>query len=477
MDLYSLGLLDALRAYREGRATVQDYIASCSARIVALEPRIQAWEWFDASRAMAEAEERAGGILGDLPLFGIPVGVKDIIATRGIPTRYGSRIFATHVPTQSAWVVRRLESLGGLVMGKTVTTEFAYRQPGKTRNPWNVAHTPGGSSSGSAAAVAAGFVPVAIGTQTLGSVIRPAAFCGVVGYKPSFGAISRTGIHPFSPTLDTVGVFARSVADAAWFGACLMGPDPRDEGTLFRGPERLLRVPLEPLATPPRIAVVRTPKWALASEPQKAHFDACVAKLAGAGAAVREVNLPKAFDAAWDNVMVLLSRDAVRTFLMIESRHRIRLSPPLIELLDQGHRVTPEQYARARARRDEYCRWFDNAFDRFDAIATIPASGEAPEGLGSTGDASFCSLWTQTGLPAVTIPSGFGPRGLPLGLQVVGRYRGDEHALKVASWVESVLAFRPGLAASAANEPDAGARPYALSNPTAAATTSRSSTQ
>jgi Asp-tRNA(Asn)/Glu-tRNA(Gln) amidotransferase A subunit family amidase len=446
MDLYPLGLLDTLRAYREGRAAVQDYVASCSQRIVALEPRIQAWEWFDPSRAMAEAEERAGGILGDLPLFGIPVGVKDIIATRGIPTRYGSRIFATNVPTHSAWIVRRLEALGGLVMGKTVTTEFAFRQPGKTRNPWNTAHTPGGSSSGSAAAVAAGFVPIAIGTQTLGSVIRPAAYCGVVGYKPSYGAISRTGILPFSTTLDTVGVFARSVADAAWFGTCLMGPDPRDEATLTKGPEKILRVPLEPLAAAPRLAVVRTQKWPLASDAQKANFEDSVARLRDAGATVREVNLPRLFDDAWENVMVILSREAVKSFASIESRHRIRLSPHLIELLDRGHRVTPEQYARARARRDEYRRWLDGVFERADAIATIPATGEAPEGLANTGDASFCSLWTQAGLPAVTIPSGAGPRGLPLGLQVVGRYREDEHALEVSAWVESTLGFKPGLA-------------------------------
>ena len=446
MDLYPLGLLDTLRAYREGRATVQDYVASCSQRVAALEPRIQAWEWFDASRAMAEAEERAGGILQDLPLFGIPVGVKDIIATRGIPTRYGSRIFATNVPTHSAWIVRRLEALGGLVMGKTVTTEFAYRQPGKTRNPWNAAHSPGGSSSGSAAAVAAGFVPIAIGTQTLGSVIRPAAFCGVVGYKPSFGAISRTGIHPFSATLDTVGVFARSVADAAWFGTCLMGPDPRDESTLTRGAEKILRVPLEPLAAAPRIAVVRTQKWPLASEAQKSHFDESIARLQAAGAAVREVNLPRLFDDAWENVMILMSHEAVKSFASIESRHRIRLSPHLIEVLDRGHRVTPEQYAKARARRDEYRRWLDGVFERNDAIATIPASGEAPEGLANTGDASFCSLWTQAGMPAIAIPSGFGPRGLPLGMQIVGRYREDQRALEVASWVESTLAFKPGLA-------------------------------
>jgi amidase len=446
MDLYPLGLLDTLRAYREGRATVQDYIASCSERVAALEPRIQAWEWFDASRAMAEAEERAGGILQDLPLFGIPVGVKDIIATRGIPTRYGSRIFATNVPTHSAWIVRRLEALGGLVMGKTVTTEFAYRQPGKTRNPWNTAHTPGGSSSGSAAAVAAGFVPIAIGTQTLGSVIRPAAYCGVVGYKPSYGAISRTGIHPFSATLDTVGVFARSVADAAWFGACLMGPDPRDEATLTKGPEKILRVPLEPMTAAPRIAVVRTQKWPLASDVQKTHFDQSMAKLQAAGAAVREVNLPRLFDDAWDNVMVIASRDAVKSFASIESRHRIRLSPHLIELLDRGHRVTPEQYAKARTKRDDYRRWLDGVFERNDAIATVPATGEAPEGLSNTGDASFCSLWTQAGMPAISIPSGFGPKGLPLGLQIVGRYREDQRALEVASWVEATLGFTPGLA-------------------------------
>ena len=435
-----------MRAFREGRATVQDYVASCSARIAALEPKVQAWEWFDPQRALADAEERAGGILADLPLYGIPVGVKDIINTRGIPTRMGSRIFFNNVPSLSAWTVRRLEALGGLVMGKTVTTEFAYRTPGKTRNPWNPAHTPGGSSSGSAAAVAAGFVPVAIGTQTLGSVIRPAAFCGVVGYKPSFGAISRSGVHPFAPTLDTVGVFARSVTDAAWFGACLMGQDNRDEATFTRGALSTLHVPLEPLPASPRLAVVRTPKWNVASDVQRTHFDECVAKLAAAGAQVKEVQLTRLFDDAWENVMVIMSRDAVKSFFLIESRHRIRLSPALAELLDRGHRVTPEQYARAREKREEYRRWLDTLLERHDAIVTIPATGEAPEGLSNTGDATFNSLWTQAGMPAVTIPSGFGPKGLPLGFQVVGRYRGDERALQVAAWCEAMFGFKPGLA-------------------------------
>jgi Asp-tRNA(Asn)/Glu-tRNA(Gln) amidotransferase A subunit family amidase len=432
--------------YREGRATVMDYVGGLSSHISRLEPQIRAFEWFEPARAMAEAEERAGGILQDLPLFGIPVGVKDIITTRGIPTRMGSRIFANNVPTTSAWVVRRLEALGGLVMGKTVTTEFAFRTAGKTRNPWNPAHTPGGSSSGSAAAVAAGFVPVAIGTQTLGSVIRPAAFCGVVGYKPSYGAIPRTGIHPFSATLDTVGVYARSVADAAWFGACLMGPDGRDEATTTRGPERTLHVPLEPRPAAPKLAIVKTPKWGSASEEYRAHFEETVEKLRAAGADVREVSLTKMFDKAWDNVMVIMSRDAVKSFQLIESRHRISLSPPLQQLLDRGRAVTPEQYAAARALRDDYRRWFDELFTRFDAIITPSAPGEAPEGLANTGDAVFNSLWTQAGTPAINVPSGFGAKRLPLGIQVVGGWRDDERALQVAAWVEQTLGFDPGLA-------------------------------
>jgi Asp-tRNA(Asn)/Glu-tRNA(Gln) amidotransferase A subunit family amidase len=191
---------------------------------------------------------------------------------------------------------------------------------------------------------------------------------------------------------------------------------------------------------------VRTPKWSIATEAQRSHFDQCIATLKVAGASVREVPLPRAFDDAWEVVMTIVARDAVKSFAPIESRHRIRLSPPLIALLDRGHGVSPEAYAKAREKREAYRRWLDGLFDGYDAIATIPAAGEAPEGLGSTGDATFNSLWTQAGLPAVTIPSGRGPRGLPLGLQVVGRYREDESALQVAAWCESTIALPPALA-------------------------------
>ncbi|MBK7657677.1 MAG: amidase [Betaproteobacteria bacterium] len=446
MEPHALGLKALHAAFREGRLTVQGYVEALNKRVAALEPRIQAFEWFEPARAAAEAEERSGGILKELPLYGIAVGVKDIIGTRGIPTRMGSRIFAGHVPARSAGLVRRLEALGGIVYAKTVTTEFAFRHPGKTRNPWNPSHTPGGSSSGSAAAVAAGFVPVAIGTQTLGSIIRPAAFCGVVGYKPSFGAISRDGVFPFSGTLDHVGVFARSVEDAAWFGACLMGIDPRDEATGIRAGMRTLSVPLGRLAAPPRLAVVKTPKWSLATQAQQANFTEAVATFKDAGAQVREVPLPPAFNEAWNVVQAIMDYDASRGFASLESRHRLQFSAPLLQLLDRGKRITTEQHVKHLARRDDYRRWLDTLFDGCEAIVTIPAPGEAPEGLGSTGDPTFCSLWTLSGLPAITLPSGRGPKGLPLGLQVVGRYREDERALQAAAWCEGVLGVTMGLA-------------------------------
>jgi amidase len=205
-------------------------------------------------------------------------------------------------------------------------------------------------------------------------------------------------------------------------------------------------VPLEPLAQAPRIAVVKTPKWPVASDVQRAHFVECIIKLQAAGARVREVTLPRLFDGAWDNVMVISAYEAVRSHAVVESRHRIRLSPALMELLDRGRAVTPEQYAKALARREEYRRWLDRLFESHEAIATIPAAGEAPESLASTGDPVFCSLWTQAAMPAVTIPTGRGLRGLPLGFQIVGRYREDEHALRVAAWCEATLGFNPGLA-------------------------------
>jgi amidase len=282
-------------------------------------------------------------------------------------------------------------------------------------------------------------VPAALGTQTLGSVIRPAAYCGVVGYKPSFGAISRAGIHPFSTSLDHVGVFARSVADAGYVAACLMGADPRDPATVAPGRSATLEAPVGVARRTPKLAAIRTPMWRLASEPQRGNFDAGLKQLSRRGADIEEVTLPAAFDEAWDNVMVIMAYDAVQSFDGLEQHARNRMSEPLVTLLDRGHLTDPRNMAVALKKRAHYIEHLDALLERFDAIVTVPATGEAPAGLGNTGDAAFCSLWTQAGMPAVTMPSGRGPQGLPLGIQVVGRWRGDQDLLEVATWCERAL--------------------------------------
>jgi amidase len=441
---FRLGVLEALKALRSGRITVKAYCASLAARVAACEPRVGAWAWFDPERLLVEAaaRDKAKGPKG--ALFGLPVGLKDIMSTRGIPTGMGSQIYAGHVPAVSATVATRIEDLGGIVEGKTVTTEFAYRYPGKTRNPWNERHTPGGSSSGSAASVSLGMAPAALGTQTLGSVIRPAAYCGVVGYKPSFGAISRAGIHPFSTTLDHVGVFARSVADAGYVAACLMGKDDQDRATAATGHPVVLEVPTGVAKRAPKLAAIRTPMWRLATEPQRGNFDECLKLLSRRGSDVEEVTLPAAFDEAWDNVMVIMAYDAVQSFDGLEQHARNRMSEPLVSLLDRGHLTDPRNVAAALKKREHYIEHLDGLLERFDAIVTVPATGEAPAGLGNTGDAAFCSLWTQAGMPAITIPSGRGPQGLPLGFQVVGRWRGDQGLLEVAAWCERALGVSMG---------------------------------
>jgi len=437
MDLYSLGLLETLRAYREGRATVQDYITSCSERIAALEPRIQAWEWFEPSRAMAEAEERAGGILADLPLYGIPVGVKDIINTRGIPTRMGSVIFANHVPTTSAWVVRRLESLGGIVMGKTVTTEFAFRSPGKTRNPWVGTHTPGGSSSGSAAAVAAGFVPVAIGTQTLGSVIRPAAFCGVYGFKPTHGLIPRHGILQLSRTLDHVGLFARGIDDLALLLGELQGFDERDPDTRPRARVDYQRISSEEPPIEPMLAFIKTPHWERADADLKAAYGELQETL---GAQIEEVELfPSATD-AWDWHRTVMEAEMASNLEPLWLAGKDKLSERLRGLIERGREVRAVDHQRALRSIAPVVESLDDLFrERYDAILTPPALGTAPKGLGATGDPAFCVLWTLLGMPAITLPLMQGENGLPLGVQLVGRKGYDARLLRTARWLEKKI--------------------------------------
>lgn len=390
------------------------------------EPAIGAWEWIDPERARRLARESdqryARGQAG--PLEGIPFGVKDVIDTAGIPTGYGSPVFEDHVPSQSATLVTRLEQAGALMLGKAVTTEFATQCPGKTRNPWNIGHTPGGSSSGSAAAVAAGFVPIALGTQTRASTIRPAAFCGVVGYKPSIGALPMDGVFPTSGTLDHAGFFAPAAVDLpllmAAYGTTTAG------GSLIAPPA-------------PRVAFVRSPYWSRCDAVQRQCLEETARRLAEAGAAVVEAELPAAFEHALETINCIQRYELVQLHQAKIAEWDPQLSPQFKAYLEEGRSYSDAQYQAALREREALIALYDEFMRPYTVILTPPAIGEAPQGIASTGDATLCAIWTLCGAPCVALPARLSPGRLPLGIQLVGA-RNDDAALLAASiWCESAM--------------------------------------
>ncbi|MBI3453453.1 MAG: amidase [Rhodospirillales bacterium] len=404
------------------RVSVEDIVAACLDHIAGREGAVGAWEFFDRHAALGQA--RAHDRLPDGParaglLFGIPVGIKDIIDTADMPTGYGSAIYRGHRPAHDAACVARLRAVGAIILGKTVSTEFAYFTPGKTKNPHNPHYTPGGSSSGSAAAVADFMVPLALGTQTAGSVIRPAAFCGAVGYKASFGAFDMAGIKPFAPSLDTLGFFARTVADAMLIRAAMLG---------------------RPLASArsgvPRIGFCRTPIWAEAEPATHDMLGALRERLGAAGAAVTDIDLPASWSELNAAQQAIMAVEAVGSFSVERREHGEKLSQALRDLLAIGNTIQPaaEQAARALAAqcREKMAALFANC----DVLLTPSAKGEAPATLEATGDPAFNRMWTLLGLPCVTLPAGRGALGLPLGAQLVGRLSGDDDLLAAAAWVE-----------------------------------------
>jgi Asp-tRNA(Asn)/Glu-tRNA(Gln) amidotransferase A subunit family amidase len=435
--LHCLGVREAAEAIRRGELSSEDLTRALLERIAQREDSVRAFQWIDPARALdlaRRADRRCadGEPLG--PLHGIPIGIKDIIETRDIPTGMGSPIFDGHVPVRSAALVRRAEAGGAFVLGKTVTTEFAYFHPGKTRNPWNPAHTPGGSSSGSAAAAAMGFLPGAVGTQTNGSVIRPAAFCGVVGYKPTAGLISLAGVHPFSLSLDQAGVFTRSVSDAALLAAALVGKG--DDEPVTDADKGMIPSEVTPIARPPRVAAVRSPVWRQAEPQAQKHFLETVARLRAAGAEVIEQELPPAFDSAHAVHRTIMYGEGARVFVELQRRDRERLSPRLNALIDEGLGIPDPDLARSLEKKDRLAGELDAFLVAFDATITPPALGEAPADLTQTGDPAFCTIWSLCGVPAVTIPAGRGRAGLPLGLQVVGPRFCDDRVLSIALWCD-----------------------------------------
>lgn len=447
-EFHTLGLAEVARGIREGRFTSEALTRGCLDRVERLESRVMAWAWLDPVIALEKARDadrqlKEGASPGRL--HGAPMGIKDVIFTQGIPTEMGSPIFHGYVPEYTAAAVRKLEEAGAFVMGKTVTTEFAGQRPAdKTRNPWNPAHTPGGSSSGSAAAVAAGFVPGALGTQTRGSVIRPAAYCGVVGYKPSAGIISRTGVYPASQTLDHVGMFARSVEDIALLVSCLVAHDPADPASLPGDGLPHFEGELAALGEPPRLAAVKTPLWSRASAAQKQLFLANLDQLKKAGARVEPVELPPSFERLIEIVRIIATVERAHVYGPLDAQHPGQVSRFLAAIIAAGKQVSAVQYLEALDTRRQFQQELNALFQEYDAIITLPADGEAEETMEDTGDPSFCALWTLCGVPAVTIPTGRGPKGLPLGLQVVGAYLNDNNTLKVAQWCADKIRFSIG---------------------------------
>jgi Asp-tRNA(Asn)/Glu-tRNA(Gln) amidotransferase A subunit family amidase len=339
----------------------------------------------------------------------------------------GSPLYRGHVPSQSAAVVEALERAGGFVLGKTVTAELAFYAPGKTRNPWNPAHTPGGSSMGSAAAVAGGMTPAALGTQTNGSVIRPAAFCGVVGYKPTAGLIARHGVLRFSETLDQLGVFTRSVADAA-----RMAASAGNDAALAVGATT---------GRAPRLVAVRSPVWTRAETAQQALQVSAIARLRGAGAKVEERELPADFADAHAVHRTIMWYEGARALAPLQARDRSALSDATNALIDEGLAIGAADLAAALSARDQLQRALADFLSDGDAILTPPACGEAPATLANTGDPTFCTIWTLCGVPAIVLPSALGPQGLPLGIQLVGGAMRDSALLEVARWCEQVIGF------------------------------------
>jgi Asp-tRNA(Asn)/Glu-tRNA(Gln) amidotransferase A subunit family amidase len=415
------------RRIEAGALTAETVVRSCLDRIRERDPVVRAWAWLDPEPALAAARAcDRGGRRG--PLRGVPFGIKDIFDTAEMPTGYGSPIYAGCRPSFQASVASLPQAAGGILLGKTVTTEFANRHPGPTGHPLNPLHTPGGSSSGSAAAVADWQVPMALGTQTGGSVIRPAAYCGVVGFKPSFGLFPPAGMHPNTESLDTVGTMARSVEDTALFRAALMA---------------IPYAPPQMPPRPPRLALCRTMHWDRAEPEGRAVLEDAAARLRVAGAEIIDSELPSACADISETQRRHSSYEAPRVHAPELRRHAALLSGDLIDgKIAEGHGLTLEDFRRAwRAAETARAAAHDWA-GGFDAILTLPAPGQAPKGLGSTGSAVFNALWTVLYMPCLTLPAGAGPDGLPVGIQLVGRRHDDARLLDIALWVERVLGAR-----------------------------------
>ncbi len=436
-DLTALTAAAAAAEIARGAVSAEQMTRACLDRIAAVEPEVRAFAHLDPEHALAQARaldrRRSEGLpLG--PLHGVPVAIKDIFDTADYPTECGSPILAGRRTERDATVVARLRSAGAVIIGKAVTTEFAYFHPGKTRNPHDIERTPGGSSSGSAAAVAAGMVPLALGTQTNGSVIRPAAFCGVLAIKPTHGTVSRSGVLMLSRVLDHVGAFARSAEDLGLIMDVIAGHDPDDPDTRPYASPAFRATASQAPPLPPSFAFVRTPMWDKADAEAKSALEA-LAKELGA----REIDLPPDYRGAWDAQRAIMAADMAHNLAPLVDKGE--MSQALRDMLAEGRTVTAVAYHAAVRDARRYADGMAEIFEQFaDAIITLSARGAAPRGHASTGDPVFCSLWTLTGLPAVNVPVLNDADGLPIGVQLIGARGRDERLLRTANALIGMVA-------------------------------------
>ena len=437
---YELSAAELARQIRGRNITPVEVAQSLLARIDALEPRLEAWVRVDRETVLADAKQRqeeldSGAETG--LLHGVPIGIKDIYHIAGVPTTAGSKVYADYIPHETAVTICLLQSAGAVILGKTVTTEFACLDPSHTKNPWNPAHTPGGSSSGSAAAVAARMCPVAMGSQTVGSVLRPASYNGIVGLKPTYGRVSRRGVVPVSWSLDTVGWMGRTVEDAALLLQVMAGPDEQDP-VASRLPAGDYLSGLES-AGPPRIGLVTSFFMEEADLETQQRTRAVLDKLTSAGASVVELTLPESFGAAFQDQMTIMAAEAAAFHKPMYEKQAHDYRPKLREMLHRGLATDATTYSKALERRLRFSADMRLLAEKADVLLT-PSTPTAPlADLTNTGDTRFQGPWTSCGLPTITLPVGLAESGLPLGVQLIASPFEEARLLAAARWCERVI--------------------------------------
>lgn len=440
VENYQLTVSEVARKIRDRQLSPETLVRSLLSRIEFLDGSLRAWVTIDQEEVLTTArlkqqELDAGNSAGIL--HGVPVGLKDIFYTAGIKTTACSRIFADFVPEYDATAVVKLKEAGAIILGKAVTTEFATSDPSPTRNPWNPAHTPGGSSSGSSVAVAVGMVPAALGSQTGGSTCRPAAYNGIVGLKPTYGRISRYGVIPVSWSLDTVGILVRTVEDAAIMLQAMAGHDPKDPGSSNR-PVPDYRAEMNAFDRPPTIGVVRDFFFDRSSEEVRIHTESVVQKLAQAGAVVDEISLPGSFATAHSCQRIVMNVECAAYHQEFFSRSADEYGPNLRANIEMGMLVSGVEYLQAQRLRREFRRDMVELANQFDVLLTPATPDIAPRDLSTTGDAAFQSPWTSSGLPTITVPTGLSEAGLPLAIQLAAAPFEEGKLLAAARWSEAV---------------------------------------